>query len=70
VKVPSRAGHFIFRAETKLTILTICMSKNHKFFQLIFSSSFYDQKFLSKKATWKCVVFLNQVGVEHYDLGT
>ena len=30
---PSRAelGHFNFRAETELTILTICMSKNSKF---------------------------------------
>ena len=28
----SRAGHFNFRAETELTILTICMSKNSKFF--------------------------------------
>ena len=29
---PSRAelGHFNFRAETELTILTICMSKNSK----------------------------------------
>ena len=25
---PSRAGHFNFRAENELTILTICMSKN------------------------------------------
>ena len=33
VKFPSRAelGHFNFRDETKLTILTICMSKNSKF---------------------------------------
>ena len=31
---PSRAelGHFNFRAETELTIHTICMSKNSKFF--------------------------------------
>ena len=31
---PSRAelGHINFRAETELTILTICMSKNRKFF--------------------------------------
>ena len=30
---PSQAelGHFNFRAETELTILTICMSKNSKF---------------------------------------
>ena len=32
VSEPSRAelGHFNFRAETELTILTICMSKNSK----------------------------------------
>ena len=33
VSAPSRAelGHFNFRAETELTILTTCMSKNSKF---------------------------------------
>ena len=33
MKVPSQAElrHFNFRAETELTILTICMSKNSKF---------------------------------------
>ena len=28
-------GHFNFRAETELTIPTICMSKNHKFLLLL-----------------------------------
>ena len=28
---PSRAGHFNFWAETELTMLTMCMSKNSKF---------------------------------------
>ena len=34
IKVPSRAklGHFNFSAETELIILTICLSKNCKFF--------------------------------------
>ena len=41
-KVPSRAelGHFNFRAETELTILRICMSKNSDFVPL---SWFYVQ---------------------------
>jgi len=58
---PSRAelGHFNFRAETELTIPTICMSKNRNFF--LTHLSFYYQKFLSKKATCKYVVFSNQV---------
>ena len=31
----AKLGHFNFRAETELTILTICMSKNSKFWALV-----------------------------------
>ena len=69
---PSRAelGHFNFRAETELTILTICMSKNSKFltyFPILLlyhdSNQFHDHlfEFIRTKGVFR---------VELYDLGT